>query len=259
MHKPNIPKFFKSVQRTLSEHSPEILTGIGITGLLTTTVFAVRATPKALELMRERHEELNLDSDQRLPVKETIKATWKCYIPAVVTGATSTACIILASSKHLKRNAALAAAYKLSESAFTEYREKVVETFGTKKEEAVRDKLAQDKVDKSTLGPNEVIITGNGETLCMDYQTGRTFKSDIDLIKRAVTELNRQMLLNEYISLNDFYDEIGLSHTELGYTMGWRIDKGYIKEHFSATILDGKPCIVVSFENPPFHGFSSFT
>jgi len=259
MHKPKIPKFLKSVQRTLGKHSPEILTGIGITGLISTTVIAVRATPKALELMKERHEELNLDSDQRLPVKETIKATWKCYIPAVATGVTSTACIILASSKHRKRNAALAAAYKLSETAFTEYREKVVETIGAKKEEAVRDNLAKDKVEKSTLGPNEVIVTGKGETLCMDYQTGRTFKSDIDHIKRAINQLNYQMLNNEYVSLNDFYDEVGLSHTDMGYNLGWRVDKGQIKEHLSAQLLDGNPCIVVNFVNPPTYGYSSFT
>ena len=259
MHKPKIPKFLKDVQRTVGKHSPEILTGIGIMGLLSTTVIAVRVTPRALELMRERHEELNLDCDQRLPIKETIKATWKCYVPALATCVTSTACIVWASSKHLKRNAALAAAYKLSESAFTEYREKVAETFGAKKEESVRDKLAQDKVDKTTIGPNEVIITGNGETLCMDYESGRIFKSDIDKIKKSINELNRQMLLNEYVSLNDFYDEVGLSHTEIGYTVGWRIDKGYVEEHLSATIHEGKPCIVVSFVNPPTYGYSSFT
>lgn len=258
MTKPNFSKFFKGVKKSAVKHSPEILVALGITGFGTAIVTAVKVTPKALELMRERHELLNLDSDQRLPVKETIKATWKCYVPTAILAVTSTACIIGANSVHSRRNAAIATAYKISETAFTEYRDKVAKTIGERKELAVRDDIAKDHVDKTPLNNNEVIFTGDGETMCMDYYTGRYFKSDIDHIKRAVNELNFQMLNHEYVSLNDFYDEVGLSHTEVGYALGWRVDKGKIVEHLSAQIKDNKPCIVVSFENPPAHGYSDF-
>ena len=48
MNKPNVADLFKSVKMVVSKHSPEILTGIGIAGMITTTILAVKATPKAL-------------------------------------------------------------------------------------------------------------------------------------------------------------------------------------------------------------------
>ena len=53
MNKSSIKNALKSIQTTVSKHSPEILTGIGIAGMITTTVLAVRATPKALVLIEE--------------------------------------------------------------------------------------------------------------------------------------------------------------------------------------------------------------
>ncbi len=64
--------------------------------------------------------------------KDIIKTAWPCYIPAAV-GAISVFCLIGASSTNLRRNAALATAYTLSESTLKEYQEKVVETIGEKR------------------------------------------------------------------------------------------------------------------------------
>ena len=134
MIKPNISAIMKSAQVWMSKHSPEILTGLGIAGMVTTTVLAVRATPKAIQLIEKKKEELDLKPEDKLTVVETVKATWKPYIPAAVTGTASVACLVGASSVNLRRNAALAAAYHLSETALTEYREQVIETIGKNKE-----------------------------------------------------------------------------------------------------------------------------
>lgn len=48
MQKPNLTKICRSVKTATVKHSPEILTGVGIAGMVTTTVMAVRATPKGL-------------------------------------------------------------------------------------------------------------------------------------------------------------------------------------------------------------------
>ena len=53
MNKESIVNFFNGVRSTMDKHSPEILTGIGITGMITTTILAVKSTPKALELIEE--------------------------------------------------------------------------------------------------------------------------------------------------------------------------------------------------------------
>ena len=135
MKKPNISKIISSVRTSASKHSPEILTGIGIAGLVVTTVMAVRATPKALILIEDRKKELREDT---LTPVETVKAVWICYVPAALTGTVSIACLIGANSVNLRRNAALATAYTLSESALKEYQEKVVETIGEKRSKLFR-------------------------------------------------------------------------------------------------------------------------
>ena len=108
MNKEAISKFARDVRTSLSRHSPAILMGIGIAGMVTTTVVAVKATPKALRLIEEKKQELDVES---LTPVETVKAAWKCYIPAAVTGAVSIACLIGSNSVNTKRNAALATAY----------------------------------------------------------------------------------------------------------------------------------------------------
>ena len=180
--KPNLKAIARSMGMALQKHSPEIMTGIGIAGMVATTILAVRATPKALLLIQEAEEVKSQteSSDEALTPVETIKATWRCYVPAAVTGALSMTCLIGASSVNVRRNAALATAYKLSESALKGYREKVIETIGEKKEQAVQDAVAKERINKSPVTNQEVIITEKGNTLCYDVISGRYFKSDID-------------------------------------------------------------------------------
>mgnify|MGYP001100643429 CR=1 FL=1 len=237
----------------LKKHSPEILTGIGIAGMITTTVMAVRATPKALILIEERKEEIGAE---KLEAMDMVKTTWACYIPAAITGTLSVACLIGASSVNARRNAALATAYTLSESALKDYQGKVIEMFGEKKNEAVKDAVAKDKVEKNPVVTREVIITEKGNTLCYDAISGRYFKSDIEKIKKAECELNRQMLDDMYISLNDFYYEIGLDSVKLGDELGWNVDSGYIDLSFSSQLAsDGTPCLVIDYSVAPRYDY----
>ena len=255
MSKIKFKPLIKTIRSGLERHSPAILTALGITGMIGTTVLAVKATPKALDLIENKKEELDKD---KLTVVETVKATWKCYAPAAVTCVTSAACLIGASSVHTKRNAALATAYKLSESALIEYRDKVVETIGEKKEQSVRDAIAKDHVEKNPVTNNEVIITDRGYTLCYDELSGRYFYSDIEKIKKAANELNRQMLNDMYVSLNELYYELGLEGTKLGEQMGWNIDRGLIDLKFSATVsADDRPCIVLDYRIPPMYDYQN--
>ena len=251
--KKEITKSFLSLKTAIKKHSPEILTGIGIAGMITTTVMAVRATPKALILIEERKEEIGAE---KLEAMDMVKTTWACYIPAAITGTLSVACLIGASSVNARRNAALATAYTLSESALKDYQGKVIEMFGEKKNEAVKDAVAKDKVEKNPIVTREVIITEKGNTLCYDAISGRYFKSDIEKIKKAECELNRQMLDDMYVSLNDFYYEIGLDSVKLGDELGWNVDSGYIDLSFSSQLAsDGTPCLVIDYSVAPRYDY----
>lgn len=255
MKKINLSKVMKQVQKTMEKHSPEILMGIGIAGMLTTTVMAVQATPKAMALMEEKKEEEKID--KLLPM-EMLKTTWTCYIPAAITGVVSIFCLIGASSVNARRNAALATAYSLSETALREYQEKVVEQIGEKKERGIKDAIAKDHIERNPVGTREVIMTEKGNTLCYDAVSGRYFKSDIDHLKKAENELNRRMLDEMYVSLNDLYYELGLTNTKMGDDLGWNLDNGFIDLYFSSQLTeDGTPCLVVTYHIVPRYDYQN--
>ena len=276
MNKTDVTKFLNTTKRSMKKHSPEILTGIGIAGMISTVVLAVKATPKAMELISDAEEEGRLELEKageyddghinalvkevRKPIN-VVKVAWKPYIPAVVTGVASVACLISANSVHVKRNAALMTAYQLSTTALADYREKVVETIGEKKEGNIRDKVSKKKIEEKPANNSTIIMTGKGNTLIYDIHSDRYFRSDIDSIRNAVLDLNERMINgNEmYISLSDFYDEIGLKHTETSDRIGWRIDKGRIDIRYSAQLTDdNEPCIVLDHLMPPEYGFDSY-
>lgn len=246
----NFTKAIKDAQRFVVKHSPEILTGIGVAGMGTAVVLAIKATPKAVRLMEEAKQEKGVD--ELTPI-ETIKATWKCYIPTAASCLGGAACIIGAQAVNTKRGAALAAAYKLSETALTEYREQVIETIGEAKEKVVQEKVAEKQVEKSPVTEHEIIRTKRGNTRCFDPLSSRYFYSDLEVIRRAANNINEGLLhsICGEATVNDFYDELDLPYTDLGDKMGWTTDS-LLKLHIGSMVAsDGEPVIVVGHEHPP--------
>lgn len=273
MSKTDVTKYFKMMKQFAKKRSPEILTGIGIAGMITTTILAVKATPKALQLIEEEknrrtdkilegmspNEDENCWQVVKLKPIEVVKVAWKPYIPAVLLGASSVACLIGANSVHARRQAALYSAYKLSETAFTEYRDKVLETVGEETEKEVRDKVAKDKVEKNPASKTEIYMTGKGESLFYDPISDRHFMSDIETIRKIVNDLNYAMGYGSemYVSLSQLYDELGLKHTSISDNIGWNIRDGLIEPDFSSQIDEGKPCIVLDWLKVPSYDFDS--
>lgn len=259
MNKETLAEFVKSTRVVLSEHSPKILTGLGIAGMITTTILAVKATPTALSLIEEaklrRYKEFD---DDTITKREAVQTCWKCYIPAAVTGTVSIACLIGASSVSTRRTAALAAAYQLSETALSEYRESVVETIGEKKEKTVREKISKKRVENAVENSTPIIVTGRGKSLFLEPMTNNLFESDIDQIKSIVNKLNASMIndMCGYISLTDLYDEIGLDRTDISDDIGWNLTKGLIDiDYHPVMSKDGRPCLALYYVTPPTYGY----
>ena len=256
MKKLSFKEIQKGVIRGLRKHSPEILTGIGIAGMIFTTVEAVRVTPKALRLIDQKE----IEDNKRLTPVEVVKTTWKCYVPVVITGALSTACLIGASSVNLRRNAALATAYSLSETALKEYQEKTLEVAGEKKEQEIRNAIAKEQLAKVPLDEARIFDTGNGDQLCFDPLSGRYFRSDPDgFIRKCETILNKRLRDEVTLSMNEYFEELGLPTVDrsVGDSLGWDINegRGYIDLDFE-WILDppdreGVKCCVIGHRNPP--------
>ena len=252
-----------NVLKTLKQKSPEIMTGVGITGMLTTTVLAVRATPEAMRRIEQRKKE---ERHKKLTLVQTVQTTWRCYLVPTITGAASIFCLIDSCAVSKRRNAALVTAVGLAESSLREYRAKVIETLGEKKETAMLDSLDRDRVQRNPPPPAKAEAPAAAgmvqPVLCYDALFGRYFYSDMETLKRVENKLNWQMnnMSEPYISLNEFYAEIAspdLGPVDVGNDLGWRNDRGLIELRFSSQLVNGgRPCLVMSHRNPPEYGFS---
>jgi len=258
-------KGLKNLGGVISRNSPAILTGLGCAGVLGTAILTGRATLKAqaiIKIEEESQRERDIDSSAQakyrrtepLSPMETIKLTWKVYIPPVLMGASSIACIICANSINTSRNAALAALYSLSETAFREYKEKVVEEIGKNKELKIRDNIAQDRVINNPVGDRTIIITGYGDTLCYDVLSDRYFKSSPEKIRQQVLDCNEELRNEMWLDLNDLYYAMGLNSNKLGRQNGFDLDKGYIKIEYSSCLTpEGQPCLSIDTDVYPKH------
>lgn len=265
MAKRSMSKIFRKVSATMAKHSPEILTGVGIVGMVTTTVLAVKATPKALQLIEDEKNsrisdisgEEDIEFEEKLPVKDIIKATWKCYAPAIVTGTASAACLIGANRAGARRAATFYAAYKLSESTLSDYKAKVVETIGEAQEKEIQDKVIEEKVSRlPVVQEDEIIATGQGEDLCIDLLSGRRFRSSMNSIEAAVNRLNKRLLSYDYVSLNEFYDELNLKNVKIGEILGWNMCRDSLVEiSFSTQLYNGKPHITIDYIVEPRYDY----
>lgn len=247
----NIKTMAKSVWAGAKKHSPEILIGMGIAGAASSVIFAVKATPKAMILLEEKRQELGIE---KLEAKEIIKTAAPVYIPTAVSFGVSVACIVGASSVNARRNAALTAAYTLSESTLRTYRDKVLETVGEDKEREIRQKAAIEQ-QQSTPEPQTLVVSSAaGQLKCFDSLSGRYFVSTKNEIDKAVNEFNRQLRDDMRISLNDWYDLIGLDTNKLGDMLGWDIERGYVETCYASRLdEDGLPCLVVNYVEPPHY------
>ena len=239
-----------------TDHASEILLGLGTVGMWTAGILAVTATPKATRLIIDAENEKGAE----LTKVEVAKAGWRPYVPAAVTAVVSTACLIGSGSVSARRNAALATAYQIVTTNFAEYKEQVVESVGEKKEKAVREKAAQKKLDKHPEVTQQVIITGNGETLFVDPTSMRSFTCDLESLRSIVNDLNERMTcgMEEFISLSEFYDEIGLPHTDVSDDIGWNLGRdGQIKMNWYPCTDPNtkKPAFMLDFLVAPRRGF----
>lgn len=257
MHKVNLSSIGKGIQMFTKKNASTICMSFGLAGMAGAVALTAEGTAKAIKLVEKAKAEKGYSKEETLPKKEVVKACWKCYIPAAATFTVATACLFGANSINAQRTAALAAAYQLSETALSEYREKVIETVGKETEQVVREKVAEKQLEKHPVNNKEIIVTRMGKVQCFDPLSARYFESDIESLRRAENVLNKRMLygVGESISLNEFYDEIGLPHTDLGNGLGWNTEHLIDLDITSHVAEDGTPSLVVGHYNPPKYEF----
>lgn len=241
------------ISRTLSKNSPSILTGLSVAGLIATVILAVKTTPKAMHIL-EREHEFRYDQgeadylDTPIELLDQIELTWKCYIPALVMGAATVTCIIGSNSINMRRNAALASIFSITETTLREYQAKVVETIGEKKDEKIRAEIAEERMQKSPPQDNTIIMTGKGDYLCMDSYSGRYFRSDVETIRSAVNSFNQRLLTEGWMDINNFYERLDLPHIQLGDLIGWVAPTSMLDIRYSSAMSPkNEPVLVMEY------------
>lgn len=235
----NVKLFFK-------RHGSTMLSVAGGVGVVLTTVTAIKATPKALELLEEAKKE----KEEDLTTVEKIKIAGPKYIPTILIGTGTIACIFGANLTNKRHQAALVSAYTLVDSSFKEYKQKLKELYGEETHNNVVDAIAVEKVDRdwgvsgSYFG--ESCDLANEEAcgdavLFYEENSGRYFESTVEQVLNAMYHLNRNYALRGYSYLNEYYEFLGLETTDYGSVMGWApTDEGeyWIEFNTRKTVLD---------------------
>lgn len=245
-----------SIANDMETNKPLILTVVGIMGFVATAIEVAFAKPKADKVIEKRHENRTKEEKKIEELAKDILVAAPVYLPAVATGVASTLCITKSYKVSTERTAAYATAYTITEKKLKDYQSKVIETIGEKKEKAIQDEIAADKIKKNP--PSDTFVINENETLCYDDMSGRYFRSDIEILRQAAARLSQRLYSEMYISLNEFYSEIGLPEIRLGDDLGWNVEDGIIELNFSSTLDDrNRPCLVVSYDISPRFDFRS--
>lgn len=239
-------------EKIVIDNSPAILTAIGVVGTVTTAFLSGKAAIKAHDILENDYER-RLNNANRIPSelepssgRKRFELTWKVFVPPVGSGLLTVAAIVGANHIGTRRAAGIASAFALSEKAYVEYKEKVLEKLGPDKEKTLRDELAQERVSR-TPGSREVLVVGT-DVLCLDAYTGRYFTSNTADLRSAENEVNALVINNSYASLTDLYDRLGIPKTIASDEVGWNIQKMLKLELSAALADDGRPCISVGYE-----------
>jgi len=229
-------------EKFLRDNSPAILTGFGVTGVVSTAYLAHQAGYSSAMNFIVYPEE----TSQKDRIKSDVKAHWKRYIPMVLSGAGTITCIVLATKISNRRTAVITAAYSVSERAFSEYKEKIKEKLGEKKEQGIRDEIAADKIRDSESRQQVVILGGEGDPLCCELHTMRYFHSNMETLRKAANDVNALILRQDYAYLHDFYHFAKIPQTSADYDFGWTSDR-LMELEFTSTLFKGQPCLAFEY------------
>jgi hypothetical protein len=240
----------------LKRNSSTILTCVGAVGVIATTVTAVKATPKAMNLVEKAKKEKGAE----LTKWETVKIAGPVYAPSIVLATSTLACIFGANVLNKRGQASLMSAYALLDSTYKDYRGKVDELYGEDAGHKVRAEIAKDKYEEH---PVEV---SDGNRLYYDFYSGRYFEATPAFVKAAEYELNRSLIMDDCAYLNEWYHLLGLEPLEHGLDFGWttyaNMDfywQTWVDFHHEKTVMDdGLECIIITFMQEPYPDFEDW-
>lgn len=265
---------------TAKKNSPHIFFAAGVVGTIASTVLACRATLRLNETLDEIQKDVNEVKNIQDPVsgpvefenvypiqhqsmdlayvyaKAGLKLT-KLYGPSVLVGAASIGLLTGSHVQLTKRNAALMAAYAAVQKAYDDYRERVQEALGEKKEldiyHASQDETFEGKKvktsDPNKWSPYARFFDEASPNWVKDPELNRLF------VQCQQNYLNDRLQVKGHVFLNEAYDLLGIDRSRAGAVVGWvvgpdgdnYIDFGIYEAHNAAFVNGWERSILLDF------------
>lgn len=248
-------RMYNNSKNMVQKHSPEILAGVGVVGVVASTVMACKATMKLNDILEEsketrdkirevesnpRYEEQYSHEDAKKDLTINYTQTGlkiaKLYAPAVILGSASLGCLLASNDILRKRNAALSAAYMTVDKSFKEYRQRVVDRFGEEVEKEIRYNIKAEEVTSTVVAEDgsETTVTETVKTMDPNlYSDYAKFFDEASPYWQKDPEYNLMFLKSQQqyatdllrargrLFLNEVYEMLGIEKTKAGQIVGW--------------------------------------
>lgn len=195
----------------LKRNSSTILTCVSAIGVAATAVVSARDTIKAVELLKKKEE-----PDAKLSKKEVIKTVAPAYIPTVLVGLSTMACIFGANALNKKTQASLASAYALLDQSYKEYKASAKKVYGEESDTKIKEAIMQ-----SHYEINDAFEKKEDKQMFFDFYGLQFFNATMDEVQNAEKELNKILSRNGFVPLNTFYEMLGVECADMDYGVGW--------------------------------------
>ena len=253
--KEKLMKTYKKVELKAIKHSPEILAGVGVVGVVGSLVMACKATTKLSDILEDSKEQLDkikevaadpayeekysqddAKKDTTITYVQTGVKVVKLYAPSVILCAGSLGCLLASNNILKKRNAALSAAYMTVDKSFKEYRKRVADRFGEEVEKEIRYNIKAEEITKVDEDGNEVtetvkVMDGTDDPnsysdyarffdeSCAAWQNDAEY--NLTFLKAQQQYANDLLKARGRLFLNEVYRMLGIDETKAGQVVGW--------------------------------------
>lgn len=245
----------KNIIAGIKKHKRLILTIVTIAGEAVAIYEAIKNGPtfeKVLEDCKKKKE-----AGEKIDVKAVAK---ELAIPAAkVVGpfAVSVTATVINSKDHKEAIEAvqtLTTLYSATKTGYEEYKKATKEVVGEETEKEIESATYKEKCfsDMKTGQLDQVYHTGHGVTKFFDAWSGRYFISDANYIKKVMNDCNQRLMVENYLSLNEFYEDLDLQPIDGGKDLGWNSEYGLIDLYIDYVSDEGdQPLGIIKFINAP--------
>lgn len=241
----------------ITDNSASILTGLGVVGVVATSVSAVKSYKRYEELMIEE----SCDRESELDTREKIRIMIPTYAPTIFIGFATISCIIGSNVINQKKQASLASAYMFLDGTFKNYRSKVNELYGEDADDRIMSELMKDEYN------DESGVVPIGEKRLFFEPISRTyFEASMEEVNQAEYLLNRELALSDYVKVNDFLRYLGADWSDVGEIMGWSSYEMHESngcccidfKHEIVELEDGLECCIIKYPSEPKMDFMDY-